>query len=79
MWSRAVIDKYEGGEGGIRMSPQIVDFSKVYSLPVLFLESWLGSRGDRRLRLLPPYREHLSQAFARFFMRVGLPQDINLR
>jgi hypothetical protein len=31
--------------------------------------------GDR-LRLLPPYREHLSQAFARLFMRVGLPADI---
>ena len=29
----------------------------------------------RRLRLLPPYREHLSQSFARFFMRVGLPID----
>ena len=28
------------------------------------------------LRLLPPYGEHLSQAFARFFMRVGLPVDI---
>jgi len=27
-------------------------------------------------RRLPPYREHLSQAFARYFMRVGLPQDI---
>ena len=24
----------------------------------------------------PPYREHLAQAFARFFMRVGLPIDI---
>lgn len=23
--------------------------------------------------LMPPYREHLSQAFARYFMRVGLP------
>ncbi len=29
-----------------------------------------------RLRLLPPYREHLAQGFARFFMRVGLPVDI---
>jgi hypothetical protein len=27
-------------------------------------------------RLLPPYREHLSQSFARYFMRVGLPVDI---
>jgi hypothetical protein len=26
--------------------------------------------------LLPPYREHLSQAFARFFMRVGLPVEV---
>ena len=23
-----------------------------------------------------PYREHLAQAFARYFMRVGLPVDI---
>jgi hypothetical protein len=28
------------------------------------------------LRLLPPYRKHLSQSFARFIMRVGLPIDI---
>jgi len=36
----------------------------------------LAQRGEPRLRLRPPYREHLSQAFARFFMRVGLPTDI---
>ena len=30
-----------------------------------------------RLRLLPPYRESLSQAFARFFMRVGLPVPVD--
>src|SRR5262249_39772943 len=27
------------------------------------------------LRLHSPYREHLAQAFARYFMRVGLPHD----
>ncbi len=37
------------------------------------LETLLLNRNQPRLRLLPPYREHLSQAFARFFMRVGLP------
>jgi len=26
---------------------------------------------------MEPYREHLAQAFARFFMRVGLPVDIS--
>jgi len=30
-----------------------------------------------RIRLNPPYREQLSQAFARFVMRVGLPTDID--
>jgi hypothetical protein len=50
----------------------------VYSVPRGFLESLLNQRMQSRLRLLPPYREHLSQAFARFFMRVGLPVPIAL-
>jgi hypothetical protein len=29
-----------------------------------------------RPRLCSPYREHLAQAFARYYMRVGLPSDI---
>jgi len=33
---------------------------------------------NERIRLLPPYREHLSQSFARYFMKVGLPQDIEI-
>jgi len=53
----------------------IVDFRSVYSVPFNFLLELSKKRGSR-MRLLPPYREHLSQAFARFFMRVGLPVDI---
>ena len=53
----------------------VVDFRSVYSVPFDFLAG-LAQKRDKRLRLLPPYREHLSQAFARFFMRVGLPVDI---
>jgi len=53
----------------------VVDFRSVYSVPFDFLLELVQKRG-RRIRLLPPYREHLSQAFARFFMRVGLPVDI---
>jgi hypothetical protein len=37
------------------------------------LEAILKARNQVRPQLLPPYREHLSQSFARFFMRVGLP------
>ena len=53
----------------------VVDFRNIYGVPFDFLLDFAGSI-ERRLRLLPPYREHLSQAFARFFMRVGLPVDI---
>jgi len=51
------------------------DFRNVYSVHISSLKAHVA-RNPRRLRLLPPYREHLSQAFARFFMRVGLPVDI---
>ncbi len=55
---------------------RILDFHEVYTVPRAFLESLLAQRNEPRLRLRPPYREHLSQAFARYFMRVGLPADI---
>lgn len=53
----------------------VVDFKHVYAVPLNLLKRIAKTRGKRN-RLLPPYREHLSQAFARFFMRVGLPTDI---
>jgi hypothetical protein len=53
---------------------RIVDFGEIHSIPIFEVREHL-SRAPH-LRLLPPYREHLSQAFARFFMRVGLPLDI---
>jgi hypothetical protein len=60
---------------GFEREVRIVDFRRVYSLPVPFVRRQAEGSGER-LRLLPPYREHLSQAFARFFMRVGLPVNI---
>jgi hypothetical protein len=59
--------------GGLEMDLRVVEFHTVYTVPRGFLESLLGERAKPRLRLNPPYREHLSQSFARFFMRVGLP------
>jgi len=51
-----------------------VDFHRIYSVPKKIVEAVLKEKS--RKRLLPPYREHLSQSFARYFMRVGLPVDI---
>ncbi len=53
----------------------VVDFRNVYGVQINNLKE-IAQKLNSRTRLLPPYREHLSQAFARFFMRVGLPQDI---
>jgi len=53
----------------------VVDFRRVYSLPLSWVIDLVSKRG-KRLRLLPPYREHLAQSFARFIMRIGLPYDI---
>jgi len=55
----------------------VVDFRNVYGVHIENLKS-IAEKIPARLRLLPPYREHLSQAFARYFMRVGLPQDISI-
>ncbi len=60
---------------GLDRDYRVVDFRHVYSLPLEFLRAQ-AKRSGKRIRLLPPYREHLAQAFARFFMRVGLPVDI---
>jgi hypothetical protein len=53
----------------------VVDFRSLFGVPLSVVKE-LASAQSPRVRLLPPYREHLAQAFARFFMRVGLPVDV---
>ena len=53
----------------------VVDFREIYSLPIAYLKDHASLLGSR-WRLRSPYLEHFSQAFARFFMRVGLPSSI---
>ena len=60
---------------GVSRTVRVVDFRQVFSLPLGFARHQAEKTG-KRLRLGSPYREHLAQAFARFFMRIGLPLDI---
>lgn len=53
----------------------VVDFREIYSLPHDYLMRRVGDL-ESHYRLRSPYLEHFSQAFARYFMRVGLPSDI---
>ncbi len=58
-----------------KWAASVVDFRSIFSLPVVYLTAHAG-RLPARWRLRPPYLEHFSQAFARFFMRVGLPTNL---
>jgi hypothetical protein len=67
-----LLQRFEGDE--LPNDFYFVDFHRIYSVPKKFVEAMIKNKP--RKRLLPPYREHLSQSFARYFMRVGLPVDI---
>jgi hypothetical protein len=68
-----LLDKYD--LSGYEFDYQVVDLTKIFSVPYSYVQKASYSQG-KRVRLLPPYREHLSQAFAKRFMRVGLPLDL---
>lgn len=60
---------------GLETDFLVVNFTKVFSVYKDFLINVIKSQ-DKRNCLVSPYREQLSQAFARYFMRIGLPKDI---
>jgi len=53
----------------------VIDFGNVHSISVRTLQALCVDQ-PKRVRLLSPYKEQMSQQFARFYMRVGLPEDI---
>jgi len=60
-----------------KMNYRIVDFGLIFTASKGLVNKIVKDQNPR-LRLCPPYREHLAQGFAKFFMRVGLPQNIQL-
>lgn len=70
-----LLNKFDGLEAGLHDDFLVADFRNVYGVSLSFLEKF-AQKKQKRLRLLSPYREHLSQALARYFMRVGLPSNI---
>jgi hypothetical protein len=75
-WNLSILN--QSSVTGHEFEHGIVDFHEVFTLPRGFLESLLVARRRDRPRLLSPYREHLSQPFARYFMRVGLPVPVDV-
>lgn len=60
---------------GFETEVLVVDFRSAFTIPLSYAID-RAARPGVRLRLMPPYREHLAQAYARFIMRIGLPVDI---
>lgn len=61
-------------DGSPALPWSVVDFHRLFTLPKAFVAGFAMQSGSR-LRLRSPYREHLAQGLARYFMRVGLPHD----
>ena len=76
VWSHAVLNAATFPE--ISTPTRVVSLHDIHTLPIDFVESYYANQGDR-LRLRSPYLEHLSQSFARFFMRVALPIEVDAR
>ena len=53
----------------------VIDFSNTFTISPGTMMATAAKQGSV-IRLKSPYKEHLSQAFARFFMRVGLPSNL---
>lgn len=90
--ARKYIDKIRKGEftnmhllnqckigGELKMAGQVVLLKDTYQVLVESVEKIINNcYQDGHLRLLPPYREHLAQAYSNTFNRIGLPQDIEI-
>ncbi|HEX4607227.1 MAG TPA: hypothetical protein VH092_03395 [Urbifossiella sp.] len=76
VWNQMLLDRFDHADYGFEV--QVVEFQDIFTVPRVYLDARIAEGTAPRPRLRPPYREHLSQAFARFFMRVGLPQSVTL-
>ncbi|MEQ6389292.1 hypothetical protein RZN22_08170 [Bacillaceae bacterium S4-13-58] len=71
-----LLDKFR--ESGFEFGYHIVSLGKTFKVPVNSLNKIVQESKKDRLRLLPPYREHLANAFAFNYYRIGLPIDIKV-
>lgn len=68
-----ILNKYTSKD--ISFDYKLVDLQNVLSTKYRVVNEFKNEKLSR-IRLLPPYREHLSYHFAYQFMRIGLPEDL---
>jgi len=60
------------------LNEMIIDLRQLHTVQTSLLAD-LSRRGQRRARLMSPYREHLAKHFADTFSRIGLPEPYETR
>lgn len=60
---------------GFEFDYQLINLQYVITMKLSLLKQQVQEKDDR-VSMLPPYREYMAQAFARQFMRIGLPNTI---
>lgn len=60
---------------GVAFPHLATDFASAFSVPVGYAQE-IAQAAGARVRMLPPYREHVAQAFGMFYMRIGLPLGV---
>ncbi|WP_342570331.1 hypothetical protein MKY85_17435 [Paenibacillus sp. FSL R5-0749] len=69
-----LLNSFQDSNVGLEYS--VVLLRETFYIPVQVASTLEKKKKEERLRLLPPYREHLAQAYARNFNRIGLPIDV---
>jgi hypothetical protein len=62
-------------EDGFKSEPMVIEFFRTFFVPLDFLQHRYVIPDNKRLRLLPPYREKVAQAYASFIMRVSIENN----
>lgn len=85
-----IIDKLKKGEylnfyllnrhnGTMNENYRVVILKQMFQVPIVAMKKLIPLQEETiRVRLLPPYREHLAQSYANTFSRIGLPLNINV-
>ena len=72
-WAYFLLPEFEGPPN---FSWSIINFHYLFLIDVGACTRQAERLGSR-LRLVPPYKEHLAQSFGRYMMRIALPQTLH--
>lgn len=71
-----LLNKHDSEHGYVDYN--IVDFTKMYTVPLGVINNWKNSKEIKRPRLLSPYNELMSQRFGMKIMRIGIEDTLKI-